>query len=297
MKSYSLLVAVFGLAAASAFAEQLAPLNERIAVSATAASDYRREVAGQSGLKAQSYVFTPGRFFESGTRDRGLEKTSFTELVKLLAPDLARQQYFPTRDTAAADLVIVVHWGASLVYEDPQKDANIEALNAALPAYATSIADAGYADPGPMNQISDSMVLANENTSSALARNAVLLGYAQELKKFGPAGGLSTEKEKTLRAELSEERYFVVLMAYDYQAFKKDKAAKLRWVTRLSVRTAGNNFTEALPVLCQAGSHVFGKQMDDLVHLKANLREGRVSLGELKIVGVTDDVPAATKPQ
>jgi hypothetical protein len=296
MKRYALLVAVLGFAAASAFSDQLGPLNEHIAVSSTAAPDYQREVVGQSGPKPQGYVFTPGRFFESGTRDRGLERTSFTELVRKLAPDLARQNFFPTKDPASADLVIVVHWGATLVYDDPRKDANLEALNVALPAYATAIANDGFADPGAMNEISDSLVLAQENSSSALARNAVLLGYAQELKKFGPAGGLSPEREKTLRAELSEERYFVVLMAYDYQALKKDKVSKLRWVTRLSVRTAGNNFTEALPVLCQAGSHVFGKQMDDLVHLKANLREGRVSLGELKVVGVTDAAPAGVKP-
>jgi hypothetical protein len=96
-----------------------------------------------------------------------------------------------------------------------------------------------------------------------------------------------------LNAELNEERYFVVLMAYDYQAMKKDKRSKLLWTTRLSVRTAGNNFTEALPVLAQAGSHVFGKQVEGLVHAKANLREGRVTFGEMKILGVVDQTPPA----
>ena len=120
----------------------------------------------------------------------------------------------------------------------------------------------------------------------------MLLGYAADLRQLG-TGPYVTDREKLLTAELNEERYFVVLMVYDYQAMKKEKRSKLLWTTRLSVRTAGNNFTEALPVLAQAGSHVFGKQVEGLVHAKANLREGRVTFGEMKILGVVDQAPPA----
>jgi hypothetical protein len=147
-------------------------------------------------------------------------------------------------------------------------------------------------DAAPMNDIYDSLEWAQDNHRSAFWRNARLLGYVRELQRFGAENGYQSDREKLLSAELSEERYFVVLMAYDYQAMKKEKRSKLLWTTRLSVRTAGNNFTEALPVLAQAGSHVFGKEVDGLVHAKANLREGRVTFGEMKILGVVETPPA-----
>lgn len=297
MKIRSLMVFVFGLFAAALLPAQLAPLNEHIAVSSTAAPDYRRESTGPEGFRPETYVFTPGKFFESATKESGMESIRFADLTKVLAPNLARQKYYPTKDAASADLVIVVHWGESLIYEDPQKDSNMDALNVALPAYNAGIADQGYTDPAPLNNVGDSAAWAHENAEAAIQRNAVLLGYARDLGKSGLAGGLLTEKIKTLRAELSEERYFVVLMAYDYQSLKKDKTPKLRWVTRLSVRTPGNNFAEALPVLSQAGSHVFGRQLDEMVHLKANLREGRVSLGELQYLGFDVEAAAERKPQ
>ena len=265
------------------FAAPTVQLNERIAVSATAAPDYRPGDA--PGVRRdETYVFAEGKYFESETKDRGLERTSFALLTKQLAPDLAKQRYFPTTDATAADLLIVVYWGATQVYEDPQRDQMLQQLADVLPAYTASIRETGMADPGEMNRISDSLSWARDNAAAATARNAALLGYARSLHRFGQDNGYLSEREKFLRVELAEERYFVVLMAYDNRAFRQDKVRKLRWVTRLSVRTAGNNFLEALPVLSQAGSHVFGRQTEDLVHLKANLREGRVDIGELRVV-------------
>jgi hypothetical protein len=291
MKTRLLLLLTPGLFAASLFA-QLTPLNERIAVSSTAAPDYVRPHDGVAGLRPQGYIVTPGHRVESGTRDRSIESLTFNQLVGRLAPDLARQKYFPARSAATADLLIVVHWGTSQVYDDPQKDTRMDAINNALPELQAQVRENGMGDAAPLNDVYDSLEWAQENSRSALARNARLLGYARDLQRFGAGNGYQSEREKLLAAELSEERYFVVLMAYDYQAMKKEKQSKLLWTTRLSVRTAGNNFTEALPVLAQAGSHVFGKQVDGLVHAKANMREGRVTFGEMKVLGVVENPPA-----
>ncbi|WP_438482258.1 hypothetical protein [Oleiharenicola lentus] len=276
-------------------AAEVAPLNERIAVSSTVAPDYVRELEGGKGPRAATYVVTEGKFLSGGTVDRSIEKVTFTQLMQKLAPDLARQKYYPTKDEPNADVLIVVNWGTTLVFDDPLKDKSIEAMNTALPAYQAEIAANGIADSSAMDFISDSLAWSENNVSSAQSRNATLLGYANSLKRLGERGGYQTEKEKTLYAELSEERYFVVLMAYDYQLMKKEKRSKLIWVTRLSVRAPGNNFTEALPVLSQAGGLAFGRPVDGLVHLKANMREGRVSLGELKFLAETEVLSSETK--
>lgn len=293
MKMRLLLFLPASVLAAVSFAAQVTPLNERIAVSSTAAPDYARRHDGLADPRPEGYVFTQGHHFESGTRDRSVESLTFNKLVQQLAPDLARQKYFPARSTDTADLLIVVHWGVSQIYDDPQKDTRLDAINKALPELQAQVRENGMGDAAPLNDVYDSVQWAQENSQAAFWRNARLLGYAQELQKFGADGGFQSDREKLLNAELSEERYFVVLMAYDYQAMKKDKRTKLLWTTRLSVRTAGNNFTEALPVLAQAGSHVFGKQVEGLVHAKANLREGRVTFGEMKILGVVGETAPA----
>jgi hypothetical protein len=292
MKTRLLLMLTPGLFAASLFA-QLTPLNERIAVSSTAAPDYVRRDDGVAGLRPEGYIFTQGRHFESGTRDGSIEKLTFNKLVQQLAPDLARQKYFPARSADLADILIVVHWGVSQIYDDPQKDTRVDAINNALPELQAQVRENGMGDAAPLNDVYDSIQWAQENSQAVFWRNARLLGYVADLRRIGTDTGYVTDRERLLNAELNEERYFVVLMAYDYQAMKKDKRSKLLWTTRLSVRTAGNNFTEALPVLAQAGSHVFGKQVEGLVHAKANLREGRVTFGEMKILGVVDQTPPA----
>lgn len=47
---------------------------------------------------------------------------------------------------------------------------------------------------------------------------------------------MPTSDELTMSVELNEERYFVILMAYDYQHMRREKKPKLLWVTRLSLR-------------------------------------------------------------
>ena len=100
---------------------------------------------------------------------------------------------------------------------------------------------------------------------------------------------VASVQEQTMRMELAEERYFVVLMAYDYQFMKREKKPKLAWVTRLSIRGPGNNFTEALPALALAGAEVYGRNLDSLERIKVrDLPGGEVIMGDLKVIGVEE---------
>ncbi len=262
------------------------PMNEYIAVSATAAPDYERGVRADGSVRPESYIFTPGQSFGGGTVDEGLAKFDFGTLVRSLAPGLARQNYFPTRDVPAADLVIVVHWGVTTAYQEPQSATLNRLAKTALPAYRAGVEQKGYADPRDLNYLYDSLTWTEDNQVDSMSRNAVLLGYARELTSAPLQNSMRTGSYQTLLKELSEERYFVILMAYDYQALQHDRQPKLRWVTRLSVRSPGNNFRDAVPVFAQAGAHVFGHQLDSLAHVNANLREGTVSVKDLQVLGI-----------
>ena len=279
---------------AAALAGLLPARESFIAASATAGADYQRPKDASGAPRPESYVFTEGKFFEGGTVDRGLEKATFADISRTLATSLAKQNYFPAADTASAQLIIMVHWGATTIYEDPQKDFNQQALNDAVANYNASIEASGKADPTALNMALGNKETAQEGTMSAINRNAVLLGFAHHLEKERRESQPTTT-EITMSNELNEERYFVILMAYDNQLRQKEHKSKVLWITRLSVRSPGNNFTEALPALAKVGSEVFGQQLDDLVRVKASMKPGKVTLGETQFTDVSDPKNAPAK--
>lgn len=272
---------------AAALAGGLPARENFVTASAIAGADYQRPKDAAGSPRPESYVFAEGKFFEGVTVDRGLEKATFADITRPLVTSLAKQNYYPAADMASAQLLIMVHWGATTTYEDPQKDINQAKLNDAISNYNASIDASGKADPSELNMALGSKETAQEGTTGAINRNAVLLGYAHHLEKQRKESQPTTE-EITMSNELNEERYFVILMAYDNQLRQKEHKSRVLWITRLSVRSPGNNFPEALPALAKVGSEVFGQQLDDLVRVKASMNPGKVTLGETQFTDTSD---------
>ena len=84
--------------------------------------------------------------------------------------------------------------------------------------------------------------------------------------------------------DVEQSRYFVVLMAYDFQMMWKDKQPKLLWVTRLSIDQRRNDFGRELPTMLKVASQYFGRDSHGLI--RDVVPEGRVELGEPKPLGV-----------
>jgi hypothetical protein len=270
--------------------------GEFVVVSTTAAPEYRR-TPGPDGVRPESYVFSPGRHFGGATRDQSQEKMPFLTLAQTLAASLARQRYFPAADPARANLVIIVHWGSTETYEDPNRQDNLAATSQALSDYRAQIAESGIADPSRLNQLLFDQETTATRQDDFLNTNAELLGYKRSLRQAGERL-YSSEEESTMRSELGEERYFVVLMAYDYQRLKKDKQSRLLWVTRMSVRSPGHNFATAVPGMARIAADFYGQQRDGLTRRETTLREGQVDIGELKVIGpVPDLTPPAQSPE
>lgn len=265
-----------------------------VAASATAGSDYVRARDAKGAPQAESYVFAEGKFFGGSTHDGSLNRMTFTEITKTLAASLAKQNYFPAPNVESSQLLIMVHWGTTEIFEDPMKDINLQAAQDALTAFNAAQESGGMADPSALNQATSALNMARQDQLAAINRNAVLLGYARSLEKERREM-LTTNAEITMANELNEERYFVILMAYDNQVRLRDRKSKPLWITRLSVRSPGNNFTEALPALAKAGADIFGQQHDDLVRVKANMNRGSVKLGELEVLGTANEKGAPAK--
>ena len=273
--------------------------NDAIVVSATAESAYVRPLDGNGRPAPETYVFMEGAHFGGGVADASEKRVSFDTITHVLAANLVKQNYFPTRDVAGAKLLLRVFWGTTQIYEDPQKQLSMDALNSALNQYKSDIGSgnsstmadmevAGIADPGRANEILSGQGLEQDSANTAVARNAILLGYRRTLDKLSEHY-VPTAEEQTLRGELSEERYFVVIMAYDYEYMRREKKPRLLWITRLSIRSPGNNFTEALPALALAGAGSFGRNQAELQRVKVrNLPGGEVTMPDVKLLGPAD---------
>ncbi|PTX96620.1 hypothetical protein [Opitutus sp. ER46] len=270
-----------------------APAADFVVVSAGAIPQYQRPRDSRGAVLAETYVVSPGRYFSGQTRDRAAEATKFRAIITSLGPALAQQRYFPAKDPARADLLLIVHWGTTQTYEDPNRELTIEKLNSAFSAYASAAAEnGGIADPGAMNELFSGMAGDASLAQRYLDENAELLGYKRSLRaRSGRI--LPSEEEKTMRHELGEERYFLVVMAYDYRVLQKEKRRALVWTTHMNVRAAGNNFALVLPELTRAGAALFGRDTPDPVHIQPTLRRGDVQVGELRVLPETAPPPAS----
>jgi hypothetical protein len=255
-----------------------------VTASATAGSDYIRPRDAKGALLPQTYVFAEGRLFGGTIRDGSLEHMAFGTITRTLAESLARQNYLPATAVESADLLIMVHWGTTEIYDDPMKEANLQAERDAVTSLNATREAGGAGDTGEVKMAMQSVNSGQRSQLATIDRNAILLGYTRSLAKEREKV-YSTTDELTMSYELAEERYFVVLMAYDNRVRLKEKKSKPLWVTRLSMRAIGRNFAEALPALAVAGANIFGQQHDDLVRINDPLHRGSVKLGELEVLG------------
>ncbi|WP_221029293.1 hypothetical protein [Actomonas aquatica] len=252
-------------------------------VSSRASVGYEHTLPDGS-LRPESYVFMEGDRL-GATRDKSLAPTEFQGLLESLAPALAKREYWPATVATEADLLIVVHWGETEVYEDPVRDIEMEALNGALNTFNTTISDFGIADPGRINELMASQGLSQRFVADSARRNAELLGYKEAIMR-AEQEFIPSVDEITMKSELGEPRYFVVLSAWDYTAIRRGERPRLLWVSRMNTRSAGLNFRLARELLIAQAAPKFGEQVDGLVRVrvKTGFGHGEVEIGETKVV-------------
>jgi len=264
--------------------------EDPVAVDAGADKAYvDQKFGGHAGnSKAETYVFAQGSHFGGTLRDSSLDNVQFTEIARDLAPDLAKHQYYPTKDQLKADLLIVVHWGVTDIKVTEDKQIVMAQLNADIKSYNSQT---GIRDPGPLQMDLAEIQENSDSVSMDHASNSDLLGYTAALRKEeylsqGMPNGM-TNMDYRLRDDLAEERYFVILDAYDRSTIKGGKKGtkpKLLWSAHMSVRAVGRNFTDAVPAMSKVAADYFG-QNTGLVVDAQKVPEGLVKIGVPKTVG------------
>jgi hypothetical protein len=279
-----------GLFVAFVSASPVFARSDYVVVSATAQPTYHRLLEDGS-LRPQSYVFSRGKQF-GNVRNASLAPDEFDRVLHSLAPALAKREYWPVKDPSQADLLIVVHWGETEIYDDPLADFMADSLNTAMSEYMASADEAGNADPGRLNELKRMQSMTAQDALNTSQVNAEMLGFRTTLDKEGKRY-IASETERTLKTELAENRYFLVLMAWDYAALRAKQPSKLQWVTRMSVRAVGHKFSEATSaMIAQAAPH-FGAQSEGLVRTRTTFdgRKTEVEIGESTVIEETTSQP------
>jgi hypothetical protein len=226
------------------------------AVNAKEFNGYVRPKLPGGSFQRETFAFgNGGNLFGNPMRDPTLDDLSFPAIARSLAGPLATQNYLPASDPKSTELLIMVYWGMTFGAEGTIIGAAQDQINGI---------------------------------------NARILGFETAARFLGENGGSSIRAQiiRDLHAsemsELEVNRYFVILRAFDFQSAWRQKKLKLRWETRFSLSERRHGFEQDLSRMAKSAALYFGQDSYGLVS-RLLVREGRIFLGEPKVLGVVDD--------
>lgn len=277
------------------------------AVSGRTSPDYIRKRQADGRYVPESYVFGKGGNWSGAMKDDSIDKVSLLDIGHIIAYPLAAKHYYPSKVPAKTELLIMVYWGTTHAPGEAGASAAMQGLQQALGDVSIAGGEAkGFtatANAGNASQAAKTGALikavAESEFDSALALvqaqnrlrrdvdlvNIRMLGYDSwydETNKDARGTALE-EKRNDLWQEIEHNRYFVVLMAYDFQLLTKEKKRKLLWETRFSIRQDHHLFDKDLASMALYASRYFGQDSGGLVRDRVPL--GRVDIGDLRNLG------------
>jgi hypothetical protein len=282
------------LGAAAGRAEQVEAISSKVS------RDYVRAKAADGSFVPETYAFGEGDNWGGARVDASMDSLTFMDVARTIAAPLANKKYIPTRDPKTTKLLIMVYWGTTRSPEhsadtnttqkmhdaDRDQDQAQMALNhATKPAdVKVAVAEMQSAEASMRAAVAE-MQSEDQRREDTDVATVTLLGYDSWWMSTESAsgGGERAMRKKDMLDEVEEDRYFVVLMAYDFQAMAKKKK-KLLWEVHFSIREHGTEFDKRLPGMVADASEFFGRDSNGLHHVE--LPEGTVTVGPVRSLGV-----------
>jgi hypothetical protein len=296
--------------------------SDNVTVVSSRVSDaYTRVRLADGTFKPETYAYAKGGLWTGGVDDASIDRLEFMDVAKTIAVSLASRSYVPTKDPKNTRLLIVLYWGRTSSPERAEESLAMEKLQDAIGPAAKSKSDnsqtitaatsslnstlpgmaCGHFTPAVStsesgeqadtdNNLTGAMAMVaavNRNRDQADAQIASLLGYDSWWAETEALRGTPREyRRQDMLNELEHDRYYVVLMAYDFQKMWKQKKRELLWETRFSIRQRGHDFDTQLVAMAQEASKYFGRDSHGLA--RELLPEGHVEVGDLKTLGIVD---------
>ena len=230
------------------------------AVSSSAHNGYVRTRMADGSFRPEIYTFGEGGIIGVlAMSDPTFDDLGFLSIARMLAEPLASQNYLPSHDPNAMNLLIMVYWGTTTGGVNTADGYLRDQLN-----YANAKL-LGFDSTGPFQGMSDPVADPSAAFFGASFRSLFLNNVHGDVM-----------------SAIEVNRYYVILRAFDFQTAWKQKKTKLLWETRFSLSERRHDFGRDLPAMAQSASLYFGQDSYGLV-LKP-IPEGRVNIGEAKVL-------------
>jgi hypothetical protein len=212
-------------------------------VSSHAWEGYVRAKLPDGSFRPETYALGKGGKWDIAMKDDTIDKLSFEDIARTISAPLAEQNYLRAVDSDNTELLIMVYWGTT---------------TGRIPA------------AGRQHTLQEKNMVKNE----------LMLGFDSPLKD--PPDPFKFDYQD-LVGEVRRNRYFVVLLAYDFQMMSKLKKHRLLWETRYSIRQAGNDFAAQLSKITEYASPFFGRPSNGMQ--VQPIPQGQVKVGEPSSLG------------
>ena len=251
----------------------------RVAVKAKASEEYIKSRAEDPSKKIQTYHVIKGKYFGGNTDDPSMEAVTFLEIAENMSANLRRQNFFTETDPDKGDLLIMVNYGATNYDADYMELMGIDSLE-----------DLGFGTETDTSEFDEfeaeeafaadflAMQAFNEGGRMSMMFKSKLLGLEEMFDDRA-----TNQDVYEFRDMVSEERYFVFLVAFDLPAYRKGEK-KVMWTTRYSMRAIGQPFDVAIGELNYVAGNFFGKNLDGLYSRRAT-DDSEVRIGEIEVLG------------
>ena len=287
------------------------------AVYSSASPGYVRERLPDGSYRSETYVVGNGGQAAGTLSNASADEVSFPAIVRLMAGPLADRKYLPARDAKSADLLLVISWGRTIPFNDaPERATTNEVFSAMNSLSAANQVVKETEARGQLQRTADGIQSVNRSVRDANADalegqlyqmqmfgnmrvranegNARLLGYARDISdgdnpsRFAGNG----TNYNDLVSDIENERYYVIISAYDFRVAAQDKKSRVLWTTRVSVQAKGNRFRDSVAtMLANAGAH-FGENTGRLIR---QYHQESIKYGDLKFLETLPDAAPPAK--
>jgi hypothetical protein len=264
------------------------------AVYSRASKDYVRVQRADGSFEPETYVFKEGGNFGGPRVDKTMDLLNFNDITGVISKPLLDMSYVPSDDRGGTKLLILVYWGVTVVPDDinPKDSRESTTLAAAADRNLSRANEFSGTSEGAVAGQQAATFLFDSGTDAQMeaaqdahadARNANLLGYTDEIMRMKA----HDPNLNILQSEIEADRYYVVLLAYDYQAASRFGIHRLLWETRFSIPETGNDFGKAFPMMASIAGKYFGLDSHGLIH--HNLADTNVEIGDTKSLGAVPE--------
>jgi len=194
------------------------------------------------------YVAYDGGYIESGDPIAGQKPPTAAAIGADLREALASQGYQPAPAQGSPSLLLIYHWGSINI-----STMEIPRITKLKPNLRARI------------------YLGAPTFDAATLENFLLARRAGPIANdWAPVPGFLTPRIKDALDLAQDDRYFVIVSAYDFAAVARREPALL-WRVKLSARSVVSDMDEVLPALLRGGAQYFGRNFPDRQHERVPL--------------------------